>query len=304
MPAFDPRDPRSVVSWTASDLIDLPGSEDDRFEYKSSQTGDGELGNKIARAAAGFWNSGGGAFVAGVDGNGRPDGGLPTNVGRQTRRDWADQMVGKVEPRGLYAVATITSEGEGSPVQTGKVVLVIGFGESYAGPHMAPDGRYYIRAGAHTVPASHYLVEAIRARRAVDTPMLRPILRTKRHQHRVIELVVLAVTNAPALDVEVTLDPVPPLFEGISTPPFPIRPSLIDRDNPLAFDVSLAAGPKAMGDPFVVRLRYHDVIGRAYDEEYTVSLLEQMPIMHVGKSEAESLTDALTKIAEAVAKLK
>lgn len=306
MPAFDPRDPRGITTWTESDLLDLPWAEDDRFEYKSSRTSDNDLGNKISRAASGFWNSGGGVFVAGVDGTGQPDGGLSAAVGRTTRRDWADQFIGKTEPRGPYAVATIAGSGEGAEfsIQPGKVALVIGFGESYVGPHMAYDGRYYIRAGAHTVPASHYLVEAIRARRGVDTPMLRPVLRAKRHRHRVIELVIIAVSEAPALDVEITLDPVPPLFAGVNKPLFPIRPKLIDRENPLALDVSLSTGPRAMVDPFVVRLHYHDLIGRVYEEEYTVSLFEQMPIVHVGKSEAESLTDALTAIAKAIAKLK
>ena len=306
MPAFDPRDPRGITAWTGSDILDLPRAEDDRFEYKSSRTSDDDLRNKISRAASGFWNSGGGVFVAGVDGGGRPDGGLSDAVGRTTRRDWGDQAIGKTEPRGPYAVATIAGAGEGAEfsIQPGKVALVIAFGESYVGPHMAHDGKYYIRAGAHTVPASHYLVEAIRARRGVDTPMLRPIVRTKRHQHRVIELVVIAVSDAPALDVEITLDPVPPLFAGVGKEPFPIRPKLIDRENPLAFDLSLSAGPRAMNEPVAVRLRYHDMIGRVYDEEYTVSLFEQMPIVHVGKSQAENLTDALSEIAKAIAKLK
>ena len=304
--AFDSRNPRGITAWTDSDLLSLPGAEDDRFEYKSSLTGDGELSNKISRAASGFWNSGGGVFVAGVDGTGRPDGGLSATVGKQVRRDWADQVIARTEPRGPYAIATIAGTGEGAEfgIQLGKVSLVIGFGESYVGPHMAYDGKYYIRAGAHTVPASHYLVEAIRARRGVDIPMLRPLLRTKRHRHRVIELVVMAVSEAPALDVEITLDPIPPLFADVGKNPFPVRPKLIDRKNPLSLDVSLSAGPRAMADPFVVRLRYHDIVGRSYEEEFTVSLFEQMPIVHVGKSEAESLTDALTEIAKAIAGLK
>jgi hypothetical protein len=60
-------------------------AEDDRHEYKSSAIkNDKELGDKIAKAASGFWNSGGGLFVVGVDGNGQPDGGISLSVGAKT----------------------------------------------------------------------------------------------------------------------------------------------------------------------------------------------------------------------------
>jgi len=49
-------------------LDQMPTAEDDRHEYKSSLTKDAELSDKIAKAASGFWNSGGGLFVIGIDG--------------------------------------------------------------------------------------------------------------------------------------------------------------------------------------------------------------------------------------------
>ena len=81
-------------------LATIPTAEDDLFEYKSSLTGDAKLAEKISAAASGFWNSGGGFFVAGVDGAGNPDGGIAQTVGRQSRRDWVDQHLARIEPRG------------------------------------------------------------------------------------------------------------------------------------------------------------------------------------------------------------
>jgi hypothetical protein len=150
MSAFNPRQPSSILTWTETEITALPPQEDDGFEYKSSLTTDADLATKLGRAASGFWNSGGGAFVAGVDGKGQPDGGISDLVGRQSRRDWADQVIAKVAPSASYSVVSISSSNGSLNIQPNKHVLAIGFGESYAGPHMANAGRYYIRAGAHT----------------------------------------------------------------------------------------------------------------------------------------------------------
>src|SRR4051794_33270887 len=88
---FNPENWEAVLKLEDKDLVSLPSAEDDRHEYKASSTRDNELADKIARAASGFWNSGGGLFVAGVTGDGQPDGGVSLTVGRQSRRDWIDQ---------------------------------------------------------------------------------------------------------------------------------------------------------------------------------------------------------------------
>ena len=82
---FNPNKPDSILDIQDEDLSKLPTEEDDWHEYKSSSTKDKELGKKISAAASGFWNSGGGLFVVGVDGNGKPDGVISINVGRQSR---------------------------------------------------------------------------------------------------------------------------------------------------------------------------------------------------------------------------
>src|SRR5271163_4647353 len=96
---FDPENWEAILKLEDKDLASLPSAEDDRHEYKSSLTKDSDIAEKIARAASGFWNSGGGLFVAGVNGKGQPDAGIAVTVGRQSRRDWIDQTISRVLPR-------------------------------------------------------------------------------------------------------------------------------------------------------------------------------------------------------------
>src|SRR4051794_25718845 len=121
---FDPEHVEAILKLEDRDLVSLPSAEDDRHEYKSSLTRDQDLTEKLARAASGFWNSGGGLFVVGVDGNGRPDGGIPLTVGRQPRRDWIDQAIRGVEPRARYVVQCIEDHGAGLSIAAGNAVVL------------------------------------------------------------------------------------------------------------------------------------------------------------------------------------
>jgi len=186
------------------DLAVLPAEEDDRHEYKSGRSPAQKIKTALPKTASGFWNSGGGIFVVGVDDNGQPDEGFEPEIGNESVRDWIDQIVHAVQPVARYDVATPKSE-------VGNV-LVVRFHESAVLPHMAPDGRYYIRAGAHTVQAGHYLVEALRSRRGTTRPYLQTTLRPKPDVKGVIQLGIVSLSESAALDVEVALDPIPHLW--------------------------------------------------------------------------------------------
>jgi predicted HTH transcriptional regulator len=183
-----------VEQWEEADLLGLPTEETDYYEYKSSKVPTAKLKEKTEIAASAFWNSGGGIFIAGVDDQGRIDGGIPETVGKQKIRDWADQVLSLVEPTGPYVIKTISRQNSNSLIRPDHVVLVISFGESFSGPHMAPDKKYYIRAGAHSGPASHYIVEAIRARRGLQKPLLRGVLRLHPQKPNIVQLAVLSMT--------------------------------------------------------------------------------------------------------------
>jgi predicted HTH transcriptional regulator len=146
-----------ILSWEEDDLLSLPNQETADYEYKSSKTKDDELATKIIKAASAFWNSGGGIFIVGVDNNGKIDGGISNEVSRQSRKDWIDRHLSKVSPQAKYLIKPISAKSGSESILSGRVVVVIAFEESFSGPHMATDNKYYIRAGAHSDPASHYL---------------------------------------------------------------------------------------------------------------------------------------------------
>jgi hypothetical protein len=162
-------DYREVETWTETNLERLPNQETDQIEYKSSQINpgklsmDGTLANAIAKAASAFWNTGGGILVAGVDDNGQPDGGIDPRIGKQSIRDWIDQIITGVIPHGKYAVGVVAGPATVLRIDPERSVVAIAFAESFSAPHMAPDGRYYVRLGTHTQVANHFIVESLRS---------------------------------------------------------------------------------------------------------------------------------------------
>jgi predicted HTH transcriptional regulator len=133
------------------DLTQLPSVEDDHFEFKSSRTPREDLKNKLSCAVSGFANAGGGCFVVGVDDNGKADNGWPLKMGTQDIGAWVDLIVNAVEPVPKYDIKLILDPMGRGVIKPDSAVLLVAIQESYAGPHMARDKRYYIRAGAHTV---------------------------------------------------------------------------------------------------------------------------------------------------------
>ena len=256
-----------IETWTEDHLSSLPDEETDFHEYKSSLISVERLKKEITIAASAFWNTGGGLFIAGIDDYGHIDGGIPMVVGSQKVRDWADQILAHVEPTGPYAINIIEPGSEESPIKPDHVVLVIAFGESASAPHMAPDYRYYVRAGTHSLPAGHYLVEAIRSRRNLNQPLLRGLLRLNESKSDIVQLIVLAANEVTALDVELSFDPVPNVFAGVEEI-FPLKIPVIDRDNPFSMDLLKPFMiHKTFGDrPIFLELEYKSVGGKTIKE--------------------------------------
>ena len=140
----------------------------------------------------------------------------------------------------------------------------IGPWRGFKNSRMAPDNTYYIRAGAHSVPADHYIVEALFARRRVTRPSLIHTFRFKPDCAQIIQLGIVALSDEPALDVSLTLDPLPTLAKenGI---PFPRVLPLVDKANSFFMDLVLAGFHKRdLGENVQVRLEYQDTAGNKY----------------------------------------
>lgn len=275
---FDPTKPNDILELQDQDLSwFLPSAEDDRHEYKSSAIkNDKELGDKIAKAASGFWNSGGGLFVAGVDGNGQPDGGISLNVGRQSRRDWIDQVISQVTPKSAYAVHSIEDKGCGCNIEPGKGVFLIGFGESEIGPHMANDHRYYIRAGAHTVSANHFIVEAIHARRGLRTPLLSHLVRRKPGNSGVIQLGIIVLNATAAINVSLKIDALPQIFTPDLEEKLSLQIPIISEQFLLFFDIYQIRINDQELPPLEINLTYSDMANRTYQQSFELDLARQL----------------------------
>ncbi len=278
-----------IEHWTEVDLATLPEEENDNYEYKSSRIHSDKsyrtkLQREIQTAASAFWNTGGGLFAVGINDQGKIDGGIPAHMGGQRLRDWVDQVIAGVRPIGEYHVATILGERNNSFIDPECVVLIIGFEESYLLPHMSADNRYYVRAGAHSNPAGHYLVEAMRSRRGLLQPVLKGLVRKHERKAGVLELVVLAVNDTPALDVSINLDPLPKFFarNEYTQYQFPLMVPVIDHQNPFHMDLTTLRNRRAWlgSNPVYLDLIYRDMTGRSFsdrqliDHERNISQLE------------------------------
>lgn len=285
-------------------LIDLarlspgtfPTAEDDVFEFKGSATSHNEINKKLDRAASGFANAGGGCFIYGVGRAGDANGGVESTVGRQDLRDWLDQIVSRVAPPPAYDIEIYDDcEGRGA-LDSGKVIAAVSIHPSDVGPHQASDKKYYIRAGAHTLPAGHYLVEAIWARRHMQKPVVSHTLRVKPGVPSVVQIGVVSITDAPALDVAFTLSPLKGLLANLAKY-FPIRLPVVDRHNPFYLDVSTTHQiDEELGDDVKVSITYKDHAGNVYHHENTMPLKNSLAPITIG-------TEAQTKIAKALEKL-
>lgn len=296
---FDPENFEAILNLDDTDLLNLPPEEDDRCEFKSSMTKDDDLGKKICKAASGFWNSGGGLFVIGVNDHGQPDGGISLTVGRQSRKDWIDKVISKVEPRAPYAVQCIENSQAGLHIEEGKVVILIGFASSQHGPHMAHDHQYYIRAGAHTVPASHFLVDAIYARRAFCSPLLRHVIRQKPEDVNTLQIGIICLNDSPALNVEITLNPFPSLLKGWEII-FPLVVSVISKESNFFFDFDQLALFQKPDKILSLKVKYNDLANHEHYAEFTIDEGKQLGPRFGALNKMDQKLD---KIADAIGRL-
>ncbi|BAS60433.1 MULTISPECIES: AlbA family DNA-binding domain-containing protein [Leptolyngbya] len=286
------------------DLTQLPTAEDDHFEFKCSGVSMDDLKKKLKCAVSGFANSGGGCFVAGVDGDGNADGGVPLKVGKQALRDWVDQAVYQVEPTPSYEIKLIQDSAGRGEIKAGFAVLLVVIAESNAGPHMAPDKCYYIRAGAHTERAQHFIVEAIWAKRHLSKPRLTHSLRLKPDKELVAQLGVLALTDAPALNVSISISPLPRLLQNYSAQ-FPIKCSMIDRSNPYFFDIATYAGSSSEFDrDIVLNAEYDDLAGNHYVYSAAIQATSSLPPISIGGDPTNEIVKVLKSIDSTIAHLK
>jgi hypothetical protein len=286
------------------DLTQLPSVEDDHFEFKSSSTPEKELKKKLNCAVSGFANAGGGCFVVGVDDNGQADNGWPLKMGRQDIGAWVDQIVNKVEPVPKYDIKLISDPMGRGVIQPDSAVLLVAIHESYAGPHMAEDKHYYIRAGAHTVKAQHFIIDAIWAKRYFFKPRLTHLFRLKPEQEQTIQLGIIALTDGPAVDVKINLSPLPQMTHLGSL--FHTHISVIDRNHPFFFDVSpyyYHKEKQLVLKDLDLEVEYYDIAGNSYVYKTKIEVSGSVLPLTLGNDNPAKMVKALESIHEVILKL-
>jgi hypothetical protein len=282
----------------------LPAMEDERFEFKSSRTDHKELGKKLGCAVSGFANAGGGTFVAGVDNKtGNADGGFTVHdfSGRQSLCEWADQIINGVKPTPHCDMRLVHNPDGRGVIEPDKAVLVVSIGESQNGPHMAPDGRYYIRAGRHTERATQFIVEAIWAKRHCDKPRLTHLIRQNPDDAEIIQIGVVALTDSPAIDVQLKMEPLPGLLRGHECSEFPVSIAVIDKHTPFFFDITTRCDTERNRDEeFDLTVSYSDLASRDYEHHSRINLFRALPSLRFGKKGVNEIAKALESIASEV----
>jgi hypothetical protein len=288
---------------TTFDLSELPPEENDQFEFKSSRTQPDSLAEKLGCAASGFANSGGGMFVAGVDNTGNADGGLAIEhfKGRQPLLEWADQVIHRVEPTPRYSCKLADDPMGRGTIDQGKAVLAVLIEEGNFGPHMAPNRHYYVRAGRHTVSARHFIVEALFAKRHVSKPKLTHLVRVRPDDEEVVQIGLVALTDAPAVDIDLAMDPLPGVY-GEGCREFPVHIGVIDKHSSFFFDVSTRENDRRnSSDEFVLKVTYHDIASNRYEYEKKINLFRSVPSLRFFRNDLRDVVRSLDSIKEALA---
>jgi hypothetical protein len=264
---------------------------------------DKELKKKLSCAVSGFANAGGGCFVVGVDGNGNADNGYSLKIGRQDLRDWVDQIVNEVAPVPKYDIKLISDPMGRGVIQPDSAVLLVAIHESYAGPHMAPDQHYYIRAGAHTVKATHFIIDAIWAKRHFFKPRLTHLFRLKPEQEQTIQLGIIALTDGPAVDVKINISPLPQMIQTLGSL-FPIHIPVIDRINPFFFDVSIYYPNKELWEKdLYLEVEYYDLAGNSYVYQTKIEVSGSVSAITSANDHPAKMVKALESINKVLLKL-
>lgn len=284
-------------------LDDLPKREDQSFEYKGGGTPFNMLKvDKLPKAASAFWNSGGGTIFIGVDDNGVPDGGMPLKKGGTDIRDWLDKTILPLSQNSKHFIRIYESaDAPGHNIAADKCVAAVHFCRNQRAPVMGPESKYFIRAGAHSEPASAFIVEALFANRQSSAPSLMHSFRLKPSDDDTVQLGIVGIADAPALNVVIDFDPRPPHYGGANSP-LPLKIPVINRDLPVFLDYTFCYDENDHKDTNVVlNITFDDVAGN--NHAYTAQLDVKRSISPMIARGANSLSRRLEDIKNSIDKL-
>ena len=223
------------------------------------------------------------------------DGGISSAFGKQSLDDWLAQVLSSIRPIGHYD-SRMFLPSDNASIATEKCVLAIYFLPSSTIPHQSTDHRYYIRAGAHTLPAPHDIVDALYAKRHFRNPRLVHLARLKYYTSKTsfLHIEIIAATDAVALDVAIELSRKSSEELHLT---FPIMVPIIDRDHSFGFRFQVLRKP-----PFTCDLviGYRDVKNHAYSYTAQIDASKCVPAGNLDLGAVGQIADRLGEIKHAI----
>jgi len=129
--------------------------------------------------------------------------------------------------------------------------------------------------------------------------MLRHVVRRNPESGGILQLGLICLNEAPALDVEITLEPLPHSLE-VRQAPLPLVVPVISPEAPFFFDfhtLSLVRPPEIA---FHVKLKYRDLADRTYQTDLAVDVYKQLGPYFAGRNDFKDLIQAVEKVAAAM----
>jgi hypothetical protein len=289
-----------ISKWTIRTIIDLPKEESEYLEFKSGLTPREDLSRKISVAASAFSNATGGIFIIGINKEGQIDG-VVDKVGRTYIRYWIDTTI-HVEPMVDYKINIIKTS-DISILEKGKCIVTIQFFHSHSAPHMASNNKYYFRNGAQSIPASHYLVEAIRLYANYDHPVLACRLAMSTTRHKTIQLEVFSKNKSNAYNVKISFSNLPELFHT-SENNFPLIIPIINDKHPFIMDIDhYDLIERSWKDKKIcIDLEYEDENFNKYLSQFILDEYKELPPNLIGTNALDKIVQAIEKIPPALKK--
>lgn len=163
---------KNLSLWTEEDVLNLPSSEFDWLEFKSSAKFCApNFENDLSKYLSAWSNYGGGYLIFGVT-DPKPGSVLQIDGGVQLalKKDmptWIDQLLPNlVEPKlPIFTTHFISRKGTGSKIKPDHAIIVVHVPQSESAPHQAQDRKYYQRLGRNLEPLRHQAIADIQSRR-------------------------------------------------------------------------------------------------------------------------------------------
>jgi hypothetical protein len=125
------------------------------------------------------------------------------------------------------------------------------------------------------VPANHFIVEAIHARRGLRTPLLSHLVRRKPGNSGVIQLGIIVLNVAAAINVSLKIDALPKIFTPDLEEELSLQIPIISEQFPLFFDIYKIRINDQELPLFEIKLTYSDMANRTYQQSFEVDIVRQ-----------------------------